>query len=145
MEDICGVRVSATIRLVQHAHSWNWNQSCPMSDGSLLQDTAPGCRFLLQPSFPTEADTRKLLETKQRQQHYYNKQVRPWEPICMSDTVHMRLLGKKTWSPGICTAEVSPQSYRVQVGNAIYRRSRRQLIKTGKSSEPTSPEDVYLR
>ena len=31
----------------------------------------------------------------------------------------------------------------MQVGGAIYRRNRRQLIKTGESSEPTLPEDMF--
>ena len=55
----------------------------------------PVAGSLLQPSVPTEADTRKLLGTKQQQQHYYNKQVRPLEPISiLGDTVHMRLPGE---------------------------------------------------
>ena len=55
----------------------------------------------------------------------------------------MRLPGEKTWSPGTCTAEAGPRNYRVQVGNAIYRRNRRQLIKIGESSEPTLPDDMF--
>ena len=35
-----------------------------------------------------------------------------------------------------------PGSFRVQVGNAVYRRNRRQLIKTGESNEATLPEDM---
>ena len=111
--------------------------------GRRCKTLLPVAGSLLQPSFPTEADTRKLLGTKQRQQHYYNKQVRPLEPISVGDTVRMRLPGEKTWSPGTCTAEAGPRSYRVQVGGAIYRRNRRQLIKTGESSEPTLPEDMF--
>ena len=111
--------------------------------GRRCKTLLPVAGSLLQPSFPTEADTRKLLGTKQRQQHYYNKQVRPLEPISIGDTVRMRLPGEETWSPGTCTAEAGPRSYRVQVGNAIYRRNRRQLIKTGESSEPTLPEDIF--
>lgn len=45
--------------------------------GRCCKTLLPVAGSLLQPSFPTEAATRKLLGTKQRQQHYYNKQVRP--------------------------------------------------------------------
>jgi len=54
----------------------------------------------------------------------------------------MRLPGEKTWSPGTCTGKVGPRSFRVQVGDAVYRRNRRQLMKTGEPNEVTLPEDV---
>ena len=97
---------------------------------------------LLQPNFPTEEDTRKLLGTKQRQQFYYNKKASPLEPISVGDAVRVRLPGEKTWSPGTCTANAGQRSFRVQVGKAVYRRNRRQLIKTGESNKATLPEDM---
>ena len=109
----------------------------------------PVAGSLLQPNFPTEEDTRKLIGAKQRQQFYYNKQVKPLEPVSIGDTVRMRLHGEKTWSPGACTAIAGPRSYRVRVGNAIYRRKRRQLIKTGEPEEAplvemVAPDDLTL-
>ena len=83
-----------------------------------------------------------MLGEKKRQQHGYNKQVRPLEPISISDTVRMRLSRDKTWSPRTGTAEAGPRSYKVQVGSAIFRRNRRQLIKTGEPNEATVPEDT---
>ena len=80
--------------------------------------------LLLQPSFPTKEDTRKLIGTKHRQQHYYNKHAKPLEPISVGETGRMRLPG-----------DAQTQSYRVQVGQAVYRRNRRQLIKTGESND----------
>lgn len=54
----------------------------------------PHCKTLLpiagsqlQPNFPTEEDTRKLIGTKHRQQHFYNKQAKPLEPISVGETV----------------------------------------------------------
>ena len=94
----------------------------------------PVAGSLLQPNFPTEEDTRKLIGTKQRQQHYYNKQAKPLEPISVGVTVRMRLPGEKTWSSGARTDTAGPRSYWVQVGQAVYRRNRRQLIKTGESN-----------
>ena len=51
----------------------------------------------------------------------------------------MRLPGEKTWSSGTCTDTAGPRSYRVQVGQAVYRRNRRQLIKTGESNDVPEP------
>ena len=44
---------------------------------------------LLQPNFSTEEDTCKLIGTKHRQQHYYNKQAKPLEPISMGVQVRL--------------------------------------------------------
>ena len=49
--------------------------------GRRCKTLLPVAGSLLQPNFPTEEDTRKLIGTKQRQQHYYNKQAKPLEPI----------------------------------------------------------------
>ncbi|KAK2560628.1 hypothetical protein P5673_016377 [Acropora cervicornis] len=71
--------------------------------------------FLLKnPNFPTEEDTRKLIGTKHRQQHHYNKQAKPLEPISVGETVRLRLPGEKTWSSGTCTDTAGPRSYQVQ-------------------------------
>ncbi|KAL9979611.1 hypothetical protein ACROYT_G017294 [Oculina patagonica] len=110
--------------------------------GRRCKTLLPVAGSLLQPNFPTEEDSRKLLGTKQRQLFYYKKQAKPLEPIRIGDTVRMKLPGEKTWSPGTCTATAGPRSFRVQVGNAVYRRNRRQLMKTGEPNEATLPEDV---
>lgn len=110
--------------------------------GRCCKTLLPIAGSLLQPNFPTEEDTRKLLGTKQQQQFYYNKKASPLEPISVGDAVRVRLPGEKTWSPGTCTASTGQRSFRVQVGNAVYRRIRRQLIKTGESNEATLPEDM---
>ena len=68
--------------------------------GRRCKTLLPIAGSLLQPNFPTEEDTRKLLGTKQRQQFYYNKKASPLEPISVGDAVRMRLPGEKTWSPG---------------------------------------------
>lgn len=104
--------------------------------GRRCKTLLPVAGSLLQPNFPTEEDTRKLIGTKQRQQHYYNKQAKPLHPISVGETVRMKLPGEKTWSSGTCTATAGPRSYRVQVGQTVYRRNRRQLIDAGE------PKDV---
>ena len=47
----------------------------------------PVAGSLLQPSFPAEKDTRKLIGTK----HCYNKHVKPLQPISVEETVGMRV------------------------------------------------------
>ena len=111
--------------------------------GRRCKTLLPVAGSLSQPNFPTEDDSRKLLGTKQRQQFYYNKHAKPLEPISIGDTVRMRLPGEKTWSPGTCKTKAGPTSFKVQVGNAVYRRNRRQLLKTGEPSEATLPNDVF--
>lgn len=54
----------------------------------------------------------------------------------------MRLPGEKTWSPGTCTANAGPRSFRVQVGETVYRRNRRQILKTGETPQAVLPEDI---
>ena len=58
----------------------------------------------------------------------------------------MQLPGEKTWTPGICTGQSGPRSYKVKVGNQEYRRNRRQLVQTNESpplphipATPTGP------
>ena len=60
----------------------------------------PVADYLLQPSYPTDEDTRKLIGNKQRQKFYYNKHRKPLEPIVTGDTVQMKLPGQDTWTPG---------------------------------------------
>ena len=110
--------------------------------GRRCKNLLPIAGSLLQPSFPTEEDTRKMLATKQRQQFYYNKHAKPLEQIRVGDAVRMRLPGEKTWSPGTCTANAGPRSFRVQVGEIVYRRNRRQILKTGETPEAVLPEGI---
>lgn len=53
----------------------------------------PVADYLLQPSYPTDEETRnsKLIGNKQRQKFYYNKHRKPLEPIATGDTVQMKL------------------------------------------------------
>ncbi|PFX15885.1 Retrovirus-related Pol polyprotein from transposon 17.6 [Stylophora pistillata] len=91
--------------------------------GRRCKTLLPVAGSLLQPNFPTEEDTRKLIGTKQRQQHHYNKQAKPLDPISVGETVRMKLPGEKTWSSGTFTATAGPRSYKAQVGQTVYRRN----------------------
>lgn len=94
---------------------------------------------LLQPSYPTEEDTRKLVGVKQRQKYLYDKQSKPLEPIAIGETVRMRLPGQDTWTPGTCIAQEGPQSYNVKTEAGTYCRNCRHLISTGEP-QPLVPD-----
>lgn len=89
--------------------------------GRRCKTLLPVAGSLLQPNFPTEEDTHKLIGTRHSQQHYYNKQAKPLEPISVGETVRMRLPGEEIWSSGTCKNTAGPRSYRVQVRQAVYR------------------------
>ena len=62
--------------------------------------------YLLQPSYPTDEDTRKLIGNKQLQKFYYNKHRKLLQPIVAGDTVQMKLPGQDTWTPGTCLGQM---------------------------------------
>ena len=82
---------------------------------------------LLQPRHSTEQDAQDVLGRKERQAFFYNKKTKPLEPIAPGETIRLRLPGQQTWSAGTCLRTSGPRSYKVEV---VYRRNRRQLIRT---------------
>ena len=85
---------------------------------------------LLAPQYSTKGDTQAINRQKQRQQHYYDHHTKPLKPLTPGESVRMRLPGEKTWSPGVCEGLVGPRSYEVKVGDRIFVRNRRHLIKS---------------
>ena len=111
--------------------------------GRRCKTLLPTAGTLLKPRYDTDADTRALAGRKRRQSFYYNQHARSLTPIDEGATVRMRLPGEKTWTPGTCTEQVNPQSYRVKVGGTVYRRNRRQLVCAGEDPrDETSRDDV---
>ena len=101
----------------------------------------PTAGTLLKPQY--DADTRALAYRKRRQSFYYNQHTRPLTPIDEGATVRMRLPGEKTWTPGTCTDQVNPRSYRVKIGDTVDRRNRRQLVCAGEDPrDETSRDDA---
>ena len=78
---------------------------------------------------------------KERQRFYYDKHTKPLQPIHQGDTMRMRLPGQRTWSPGTCMGQVGPRSYEVKVGESIYRRHSRQLVRSNELPIPDTPEN----
>ena len=113
--------------------------------GRRCKTLLPTAGTLLKPRYDTDADTRALAGRKRRQSFYYNQHARPLTPIDEGATVRMRLPGEKTWTPGTCTDQVNPRSYRVKVGGTVYIRNRRQLVCAGEDPrDETSRDDATL-
>ena len=116
--------------------------------GRRCKTLLPVAGTLLTPSYPTEADTRAIMGKRHRQQYYYNRHVKPLQPIVSGETVRMRTPGEKSWTAGTCIGQAGPRSYDVKVGESVYRRNRRDLIAAGEppiidipdNSEQTEPE-----
>ena len=83
---------------------------------------------LLEPRYPTKDDTCAINHQKQKQQHYYDCQVKPLKPVEPGKAVRMRLPGESTWSSAVCNGLVGPWSYQVKAGGNVFARNRRQLI-----------------
>ena len=101
--------------------------------GRRCKTLLPVAGSLLQPSYPTEEDTRKLIGTKQRQKFHYNKHSKPLEPIVVGESVRMKLPGQDTWKSGTCVGQAGPRSYNVNTEGATYRRNRQQIISAGET------------
>ena len=56
--------------------------------GRRCKTLLPVAGSVLQPSYPTEEHTRKIIGAKQRQQYYYNRQSKPLEPIAEGDSAY---------------------------------------------------------
>ena len=102
--------------------------------GRRCKTLLPVSTQLLQPRYSTEEDITALVSRKQKQKYYYDQHTKPLPPIVAGDTVWMRLPGQTTWSAGSCIDLAGPRSYKVKVGERIYRRNRRQLICADKQS-----------
>ena len=105
----------------------------------LLMTTA-----LLQPRFSTEEESRAILAKKEWQRYYYDKSAHPLPPLHLGDTVRMLCPGQSTWMPGVCQGQIAPRSYDVRVGDAIYRRNRRDLLLTSEHAPLNLPQDLHL-
>ena len=96
--------------------------------GRRCKTLLPVSGTLLQPRHSTEGEIRAMMGMKRRQQHFYNSHTKPLQPITTGQSVRMRLPGNTTWTADTCVGEAGPRSYKVQIGDADYRRNRRQLI-----------------
>ena len=111
-------------------HDWRNTPSEGMSTspaqrlmGRRCKTLLPTAGTLLIPRYGTNADTRALAGRKRCESFYYNQHACPLTPIEGGVTARMRLPGEKTWTPGTCTEQVNPRSYRLKVGGTVNRRN----------------------
>ena len=76
--------------------------------GHRCKTLIPVAGTLLKPNYPTEKDTQAIMGKRQKQQYYYNRHVKPLQPIVTSETVRVIPPGKKSWVAGTCMGQVSP-------------------------------------
>lgn len=93
--------------------------------GHQCETLLPVAGTFLRPQYSTEEETHALFGKKQRQQYYYNQLTKPQQAIGHGETVHMKLPGQKMWSAGTCMGQVGPLSYKVKVGESVYRHNCR--------------------
>jgi len=98
--------------------------------GRRCKTLLPAMHSQLKPQYSTTEDTQALQGLKAKQQHYYNRCAKDLSPIPRGATVRLRLPGETTWTPGVCTGQCGPRSYKVRVGDREFRRDRRQLLHT---------------
>ena len=108
----------------------------------------PVSRQLLQLRYSTEDDTEALVTRKERQEYYYDQHAKLLRPVVVGDTVWMCLHGQTTWSAGISTDTLGLRSYAVRMGERVFRRNRRLLIRSDNLSQPfvepaPQPEQPY--
>ena len=106
----------------------------------------PTSQNLLQSSLNMEAEKTKLLDHHKKQAKQYNRNAIDLPPLEEGDLVRMKpfQMGEKKWSKGIVTKRLDERSYKVKVGDTVYRRNRVHLKNTPEflSSEPTRVEPV---
>ena len=112
--------------------------------GRRCKTLLPISESLLAPRYPTKEETQALRGQKMRQQYYYNQHTKELPPLAPGEAVRMRLPRQTTWSPGVCTGLVGPRSYKVKVGDSVYRRNHRQFIRSHEEPARDLSEAVPL-
>ena len=110
--------------------------------GRRCKTLIPVAGTLLKPSYPTKEDTRAIIGKRQKQQYYYNRHVKPLQPIASGETVRIIPPGEKSWVAGSCMGQVSHCSYHVKIGDSVYRRNRKDLINAREPPIVNIPENT---
>ena len=101
--------------------------------GRQCKTKLPMSKALLHPRYPIEEDQSALHVQKVKQAHYYNRHVKPLQPLHPEETVRMQLPGESTWTAGTCVWTAGPRSYDIVVGSQHYRRNHRQILRTNEA------------
>ena len=98
--------------------------------GRRCKTLLPCSKKLLKPSFQTASDAKAMKVKKAAQKKRFNKTAKQLKPLKPGDAVRIQFQGSSRWVPGICVKKVAPRSYSVKVKGVLYRRNRRDIIKT---------------
>ena len=102
---------------------------------------------LLRPSYSLRDDVRAMSDKKRRQKEYYDRYTKPLPNVSPGEMVRMRLPGQKVWTPATCLDSAGPHSFLIKSGGAVFRRNRRDIIKTGETpvaSQTVVPKETPL-
>lgn len=86
---------------------------------------------------------KKIEKSHEKQAKYYDRGSIELVDLQIGDTIRMKLPGQKVWTKGIVLSKEGKRSYKVKVRGSVYRRNRRQLIKTDEQcldSERADPD-----
>lgn len=105
--------------------------------GRRYRTLLPTSESLLRPSYSLRDDVRAMSDKKRRQKEYYDRHAKPLPNVSPGEIVRMRLPGQKVWTPATCLDSAGPRSSLVKSGGAVYRRNRRDIIKTSETPGAT--------
>lgn len=110
--------------------------------GRRFRTQLPTTPTLLEPYYPTENIKKGLSRRTEIQQQYYNQNAKVLKLLDVGDTVRVRKLGHKIWTPAVVTKVTeAPRSYVADSEGTSYRRNRRDVIKPTKQQQrPEVPE-----
>ena len=101
--------------------------------GRRCRTLLPTYEGLLRPSYSLRDDVRAMSDKKRRQKEYYDRHAKPLPNVSPGEMVRMRLPGQKVWTPATCLDSAGPRSFLIKSGGAVFRRNRRDVIKTGET------------
>ena len=97
--------------------------------GRRCRTLLPMSESLLRPSYSLRDDVHAMSDKKRRQKKYYDRHAKPLPSVSPGEMVRMSLPGQKVWTPATCLDSAGPRS-----GSTVYRRKRRDIIKTSENS-----------
>ena len=101
--------------------------------GRRCRTLLPTSECPLRPSYSLRDDVRAMSDKKRRQKEYYDRHAKPLPNVSPGEMVRMRLPGQKVWTPATCLDSAGPRSFLIKSGGAVFRRNRRDVIKTGET------------
>lgn len=129
---------SLVARLPKHSH-----RPAQMLMGRRFRTQLPTTPTLLESYYPTENIKKGLSRRTEMQQQYYNQNAKVLKLLDVGDTVRVRKLGQKIWTPAVVTKVTeAPRSYVADSEGTSYRRKRRDVIKPTEGTKQQQGTEV---